>query len=60
MNSRKEIFLRFGELTFAVFFNSEMFRVLRIRRELALDPIESLLDAMLSLEGDEEPLCPFL
>jgi hypothetical protein len=27
---------------------------------LALDPIESLLDAMLSLEGDEEPLCPFL
>ncbi len=27
---------------------------------LALDPMESLLDAMLSLEGDEEPLCPFL
>jgi hypothetical protein len=27
---------------------------------LALDPLESLLDAMLSLEGDEEPLCPFL
>ena len=27
---------------------------------LALEPIESLLDAMLNLEGDEEPLCPFL
>ena len=27
---------------------------------LALDPMESLLDAMLSLEGDDVPLCPVL
>lgn len=27
---------------------------------LALEPIESLLDAMLNLEGDDVPLCPFL
>lgn len=27
---------------------------------LALDPMESLLDAMLSFEGDEVPLCPAL
>lgn len=27
---------------------------------LALEPIESLLDAMLNLDGDEVPLCPFL
>lgn len=27
---------------------------------LALDPIESLLDAILNFDGDEVPLCPVL